>query len=89
VIAQYPIGGGTASANDEVTLVVARPLHGVVPRVVGLTLERARARLVARRLEPVVLRFSDGRAGRVVSQAPPPGVAAQPGMKVRLVVGRG
>jgi penicillin-binding protein 1A len=89
VLAQYPRGGGKLSANDEVTLVVAKPLHGVVPRVIGLTLTAARERLVARRLEPVVLRFSDGRAGRVVSQAPPPGVAAQPGMKVRLVVGRG
>ena len=89
VLAQYPVGGGTASANDEVTLVVAKPLHGIVPRVVGLTIAAARTRLVERRLEPVVLRFSDGRAGRVVSQAPPPGVAAQPGMRVRLVVGRG
>jgi penicillin-binding protein 1A len=89
VLAQYPAGGRKASANDEVTLVVAKPLHGVVPRVVGLTLREARARLVARRLEPVILRFSDGRPGRVVSQAPPPGVAAQPGMRVRLVIGRG
>jgi penicillin-binding protein 1A len=89
VLAQYPGGGRKLSANDEVTLVVAKPLHGVVPRVVGLTLAAARERLAARRLDPVVLRFSDGPAGRVVSQAPPPGVAAQPGMKVRLVVGRG
>jgi penicillin-binding protein 1A len=89
VLAQFPVGGGTASANDEVTLVVAKPLHGVVPRVVGLTLAAARVRLLGRKLDPVVLRFGDGRAGRILSQAPPPGVAAQPGMKVRLVVGRG
>ncbi|MDQ3822618.1 MAG: PBP1A family penicillin-binding protein [Actinomycetota bacterium] len=89
VLAQYPAGGRKASANDEVTLVVAKPLHGVVPRVVGLTLRDARTRLSLRRLEPVVLRFGDGRPGRIVSQAPPPGVAAQPRMRVRLVVGRG
>jgi penicillin-binding protein 1A len=89
VLAQYPGGGRKLSANEKVTLVLAKPLHGVVPRVLGLTLAAARARLVGRRLEPVVLRFSDGSAGRVVSQAPPGGVAAQPGMRVRLVIGRG
>jgi penicillin-binding protein 1A len=89
VLTQFPAAGGKASANDEVTLVLAKPLNGVVPRVVGLTLREARARLLGRRLDPVVLRFADGRPGRVVSQAPPPGVAAQPGMDVRLVIGRG
>jgi serine/threonine-protein kinase len=89
VLGQYPAAGAKASANDDVTLFVAKPLKGVVPRVVGLTLREARARLLRRRLDPVVLRFSDGSPGRVVSQAPPPGVAAQPGMAVRLVIGRG
>ena len=50
--------------------------------------ERARARLRARDLVPVVARFDEGAPGRVISQTPAPGVAAGPGIRVRLVVGR-
>jgi membrane peptidoglycan carboxypeptidase len=88
VVAQYP-PGGTLSSHDKVTLVVAKALHGVVPRVVGLTLRAARSRLAGRSLAAVVARFGDGRPGRIVSQVPRPGVAARPGMPIRLVVGRG
>jgi beta-lactam-binding protein with PASTA domain len=86
-VAQYP-SRGTLSAHDRVTLVVAKALHGRVPRVVGLPLERARARLRARGLELVVARFDEGAPGGVVAQTPAPGVAAGPGIRVRLVVGR-
>jgi penicillin-binding protein 1A len=88
VLDQFP-RRGRASSWDTVTLVLAKPLHGVVPRVVGLSLPQARARLRARGLVPGIARFADGRAGRVLAQMPVPGVAAAPGMTIRLVVGHG
>ncbi|MEA2786183.1 MAG: penicillin-binding protein [Candidatus Eremiobacteraeota bacterium] len=88
VIAQYP-SHGRLSSYDDVTLVVPRATHGVVPDVVGLDLRHARQKLQGRRLTGVVVRFADGRAGHVVSQAPPAGVAAAPHMQVKLVVARG
>jgi penicillin-binding protein 1A len=88
VIAQYP-SHGRLSSYDVVTLILPRALHGAVPNVVGLDLRRARQKLQSRSLDGVVVRFADGRAGHVVSQAPPGGVAAAPHMKVRLVVARG
>jgi beta-lactam-binding protein with PASTA domain len=88
VIAQYP-RSGRLSSYDKVTIVVARPLHGVVPRVVGLPMRVARARLHAVGLHPVVAGFVSGPSGRIVSQAPLPGVAAARGIEVRLTVARG
>jgi hypothetical protein len=50
---------------------------------------RARARLTARHLVPVVVeRAVKGKPGRVVSQRPVGGVAGAPGMRVRIVVVR-
>jgi beta-lactam-binding protein with PASTA domain len=87
VLGQLPKVGGRLSAYDTVTLVVAKPLHGVVPRVVGLRLAKARATLDRRNLRPIVTkRQSRGRPGRVLSQEPRPGVAAAPRMPVTLVV---
>jgi penicillin-binding protein 1A len=88
VLDQFP-RKGTASSWDTVTLVLAKPLHGVVPRVIGLALPQARARLRARGLVPGIARFADGRAGRVLAQTPVPGVAAAPRMQIKLVVGHG
>jgi penicillin-binding protein 1A len=88
VLDQFP-RRGRASSWDTVTLVLAKPLHGVVPRVVGLSLPQARARLRARGLVPGIARFAEGRAGRVLAQMPVPGVAAEPRMTIRLVVGHG
>jgi penicillin-binding protein 1A len=88
VIAQYP-RAGRLSSYDKVTIVVARPLHGVVPRVVGLPMRLARAKLRRVGLHPVVAGLVDGPAGHVVSQAPLPGVAAAPGLEIRLTVARG
>jgi beta-lactam-binding protein with PASTA domain len=65
--------------------VFAKPLHGVVPDVVGLPLSRARAKLERLGLK-LVLR---GRGERVVRQRPRGGVAAAPGLPVRLWVARG
>jgi penicillin-binding protein 1A len=88
VLDQFP-RKGSASSWDTVTLVLAKPLHGVVPHVTGLPVSRARARLRVRGLVPQVERFADGRAGTILAQMPVAGVAAAPGMKVRLVVGHG
>jgi penicillin-binding protein 1A len=88
VLDQFP-RKGRASSYDTVTLVLAKPLHGIVPEVVGLSLHDARARLRGKDLVPVIERFADGRAGRVVAQMPVAGVAAAPRMKIRLVVGHG
>jgi len=81
VLKQFP-AGGTLSSFDKVTLVLAKPLHGLVPKTVGLSLHAARARLARMKLVPEV----NGRTGRVVEQRPKAGVAAAPGMKVQLVV---
>jgi membrane peptidoglycan carboxypeptidase len=88
VLDQFP-RQGRASSYDTVTLVLAKPLHGVVPRVTGLSLREARSRLRARGLVVEVERFAEGRAGHVLAQMPPAGVAAAPRLRVRLVVGHG
>jgi penicillin-binding protein 1A len=88
VLDQFP-RKGRASSYDTVTLVLAKPLHGVVPRVIGLSLREARRRLLARGLVPVIARFAEGRSGEVLAQMPPPGVAAAPRLRVRLVAGHG
>jgi hypothetical protein len=71
--------GGTLSAWDKVTLVLPKAQHGIVPRVVGLTVARARAKLAPLKLR---LKITGSRAGKVVSQQPHWGVAAAPGMRV-------
>jgi penicillin-binding protein 1A len=88
VLDQFP-RRGRASSWDTITLVLAKPLHGVVPHVIGLSLPQARARLRARGLVPGIARFDEGHAGRVVAQIPVAGVAAAPRMQVKLVVGHG
>jgi beta-lactam-binding protein with PASTA domain len=88
VLDQFP-RRGRASSYDTVTLVLAKPLHGVVPNIIGLSLREARAKLRARGLVLAIDRFADGPSGAVLAQLPVPGVAAAPKMKVRLVVGRG
>ena len=87
VLGQLPKVGTRLSAYDTVQLVVAKPVYGVVPRLVGLPLAKARERLDERQLLPVIRRkAATGRVGRVLSQQPLPGVAAAPGLRVRLVV---
>ncbi len=84
VVGQFP-RTGTASSFDTITLVLAKPLHGVVPKVVGLTLARARARLRARGLSvETAPNVNDGSI--VVAQRPKPGVAAGPHMAVKLTL---
>jgi hypothetical protein len=86
VLRQFP-KTGRLSSFDKVTIVLAKPQHGVVPRIVGLTLGQARTKLRRLKLQPTV-RFGSGKPGRVISQEPLSGVAAAPGMKVQLVVAR-
>ena len=84
VTGQIPLRG-TLSAYDTVILVVPEAQHGVVPRLVGLTVARARARVAPLGL---ALRVTGAHSGTVVSQAPPRNVAAAPGMRIVLRVKR-
>ena len=88
VLDQFP-RRGHASSHDKVTLVVAKALQGVVPKVVDLQLQTARARIRSRGFVPSIERFADGDAGRVLAQMPPAGVAGGKHLRVRLVVGHG
>jgi penicillin-binding protein 1A len=87
IVRQFP-AGGTLSSFDKVTLVLAKPLHGLVPSIVGLSLRDARTKLARLKLLPLV-HFGSGKSGHVISQEPLAGVAAAPGMTVRLIVARG
>ncbi len=83
VVGQFP-KRGTASAYDKITLVLAKSLHGVVPKVVGLPLAKARAKLAGLHL---AVRVVGGTAGRVVGQSVRPDTAAAPGLPITLTVG--
>jgi membrane peptidoglycan carboxypeptidase len=86
VLDQRPKGGRRLSAYGRVTLVVAKPTHGRVPRLVGMPLERAQRKCERRGLKIEVEEASQGVPGRVVFQLPRAGVAAAPGMTVRIAV---
>jgi penicillin-binding protein 1A len=79
VVEQSP-SEGTLSAHDRLTLVVTRSLHGVVPRVIGLPVARAKARLAHLHVDVHVA----GGGPKVVAQSPAPGSAAAPGLRVTL-----
>ncbi len=87
VLRQFP-ARGTLSSYDKVTLVLAKPLHGVIPKLVGLSLDRATRKLDRLKLEPKLDGDASGNE-RVLWQSPRPGVAAAPGMVVRLAVKNG
>ena len=88
VVAQYP-ARGTLSSYDRVLLVVPRAVHGVVPNVIGLNVDSARKRLGKARVGEVVVRFVEGKRGRVLAQKPRAGVAAGGELTMKLLVGRG
>ncbi|HEX5799419.1 MAG TPA: PBP1A family penicillin-binding protein [Gaiellaceae bacterium] len=79
---------GYASAFDRVILVVAKPLNGVIPNLVGKSLDDARQRLATLNLEPEIT-WVEGEKEAVLEQTPKAGLAAAPGVTVRLVVSRG
>ncbi|MDQ2982879.1 MAG: PBP1A family penicillin-binding protein [Actinomycetota bacterium] len=88
VVGQYP-SRGTLSSYDKVTLVLPKPLHGLVPRLVGLSLDRAKFLLDGMKLKVRVDPEDASGDARVIWQSPRPGVAAEPGMKIMLAVKRG
>ncbi len=87
VLRQFP-ARGTLSSYDKVTLVLAKPLHGVVPNLVGLTFDQAKAKLEKLKLQGKLDGDASGDA-KVMWQSPRPGAAAAPGMVVRLAVKTG
>ncbi len=90
VLGEIPGIGSHLLPYDTVRLVLAKPMHGVVPDVVGRPVQAALARLAGRGLRPVVagLLAVGGEPERVIAQRPAAGVAAAPGMRVSLVVAR-
>ena len=85
VLGQKP-SKGRLSAYDHVTLVVAKPTHGVVPQLIGLPVGRAQRKCERRGLKVDVEQADKGPPGHVVFQLPRAGVAAAPGMHVRIAV---
>ena len=85
VLKQFP-KTGTLGSYGRVTLVLAKPLHGTVPRIVGLDEQQARSVLEQRKLR-VRIATAPGKAGRVLAQKPAGGSAAAYGMTVTITVG--
>ena len=84
VVKQIPARGRLSSFN-RVTIVFAKPLHGVVPKVVGMKLPEARMQLERLKLKITVR----GTGSKIVRQRPKAGVAAGQGLPVTLWVKRG
>jgi hypothetical protein len=85
VVRQYP-ARGHLSSGDHVTLVLSKALQGVIPNVVGLTLDRAKARLKPLKLEVTVTPSDASGSARVIAQSPRRGRASAPGMGITLAV---
>ena len=77
---------GRLSAYDRVKLIIAKPTHGVVPDLVGKLASVAQHKLERRGLKYQVEKAPKGQPGRVVFQLPRAGVAAAPGMVVRIAI---
>jgi membrane peptidoglycan carboxypeptidase len=88
VVKQEP-RGTFLSANGIVRVFVTRPdpRYGLLPNLVGSSVTAARARLRILTLKPRIT-FGKGIPGTVLEQTPDPGVAAGPGLRVKLVVAR-
>jgi beta-lactam-binding protein with PASTA domain len=70
-----------------VTLSVTKARYGLIPDLVGSSLADARAQL--RRVGVRVrVRYGKGARGTILRQNLAPGVAAWPGITIRLLVGR-
>jgi penicillin-binding protein 1A len=85
VLRQFP-RRGTLGSYGRVTLVLAKALHGTVPKIVGLDVNSARIALAEHKLKMSVV-SAPGKAGQVLWQRPAGGAAAAPGMTVRIKVG--
>jgi penicillin-binding protein 1A len=86
VVDQFP-KRGYKSSYDELILVVSKATRGVIPNLVGRDIGDARLRLKRLKLEPRIT-WVDGEPGTVVRQRTRAGLAAAPGVKVQLLVGR-
>jgi penicillin-binding protein 1A len=87
VDSQLPGPGTPVASHDRVRIVVAKAVDGLVPKVVGLPLDEARALLEAAGLRPTVVESPYAIPGVVVTQRPKAGLAAERGLEVRIVVG--
>jgi hypothetical protein len=87
VVDQIPRHGGL-SANDDVTLVVSKAVAGLVPNFVGSNIQDVSRVLQDRHLR-VVTTTAPGPVGTVLRQSPRAGVAAGPGLTIKLVVADG
>jgi penicillin-binding protein 1A len=79
---------GFLSANGTVRLWVSAARDGLVPNLVGSSLPAARERSRKLRLR-LKIQYGDGPEGTVVKQSLEAGIAAQPGLPLTLLVGRG
>jgi penicillin-binding protein 1A len=84
VVGQFP-RKGTASAYDKITLILAKSRHGVIPRLVGLSLAQAEARVAPLHLD---VHVAGGTRGKVVAQSPAAETAAARGLTLTLTVKR-
>jgi penicillin-binding protein 1A len=87
VVKQTP-RGGFLSANGSVRLWVSAAQDGLVPNLVGSSLPAARERSRKLKLR-LKIQYGDGPEGTVVKQSVEAGVAAEPGLPLTLLVGRG
>jgi penicillin-binding protein 1A len=88
VVKQFP-AGGHLSSGDRVTIVLSKALQGVVPNVVGMTLDHARARLEPLKVDMTVSPGDAPGSARIVAQSPRGGRASAPGMAITLAVKAG
>ena len=81
VVDQIP-RAGYRSSYDRILLVVSKATQGVIPNLVGKSLDDARPRLKKLKLEPRISWRPPGKAqkpGTVLEQHPKAGLAAAPG----------
>jgi len=86
VVKQFPAGGRHLSSGDRVTIVLSKALKGVVPNVIGMTVDRARAKLEHLKLEVTISPSGAPGSARIVAQSPRAGRASAPGMGITLAV---
>jgi beta-lactam-binding protein with PASTA domain len=87
VVSQDPRAGGL-SAHDTVTIWVSKARFGLLPNFVGSSLEDVQREVARLKLRARVV-TAHGHRRTVLRQTPRPGVAAAPGLRVKLVVGDG
>jgi penicillin-binding protein 1A len=78
---------GYRSSYGRVILVVSKATQGVIPNLVGRSLDDARRRLKGLKLRPAIS-WTTGEPGQVMEQRPRAGLAAAPGVRVELLVAR-